>query len=153
MLFLCYFFQSFLLNILQALISHCTSWRLNEDHFQHSFGSALSKTIHDVNDTDLMPKVQKVLSSYNIGEREEARWAAMLASSSGPNRYLKPLTVFNLRDALLVGVAHYSLNPQFSTLYKYMNAISVPLTIYLSLRMINLRDALLIGTAHYSVNP
>ena len=94
--------QAFLKNVLQALISHCTSWRLKGHQFQHAFGSGLTKSRNNVKDSDLMPKVQMALSSYQSGERDEAEVTAMLASSSGPHSCSEPLTLFNLRDALMV---------------------------------------------------
>ncbi len=92
--------QVFLKNVLQMVISHHTSWKLDGRNFQHSFGNGDSRSNPLLDNSQLLPRVQRSLYQYKSGERVEADSVARLSSRVGG--IWEPINLFHLRDALLV---------------------------------------------------
>ncbi|XP_064395788.1 transcriptional adapter 1-like isoform X2 [Halichondria panicea] len=90
----------FLKNVLQMVISHRTSWKLDGRNFQHSFGNGDSRSNPLLDNSQLLPRVQRSLYQYKSGERVEADSVARLSSRVGG--IWEPINLFHLRDALLV---------------------------------------------------
>lgn len=111
--------QCHLKNVIQTLIAHQCSWRTRKaTHFQHSFGNGPTATsssyppsiIESVTplavtgDRDDGPPSENSTSglvdvaSVSHSEAE----LAMMTSRGAPAQQMKPLTLFHLRDALMV---------------------------------------------------
>lgn len=99
--------QVHLKNVLQALVSHATTWQLRQrGHFQYSFGCGpsgcgLPRPHHSpiLSPKELVGCVPKC--AYE-GDRREAA-AAMLAAQSGVVASdSQPISLFHVRDALTV---------------------------------------------------
>ncbi len=93
--------QVFLKNVLQVVISHRTSWKLDGQNFQYSFGNGVSRSKPLLENSHLPPQVQTALAQYAPEERQETESVARLPSKG--TGVWEPINLFHLRDALLVG--------------------------------------------------
>ena len=98
-------FQCHLKNLIQALISSQTSWKLRPaTTFHHSFGHGPSS--HSLrfplppwsSHSHQFPDMAERVGLRGVSEAEAIR----IASLSGPVKELEPLNLFHLRDALKV---------------------------------------------------
>ena len=102
------------------MIAHQSNWRSkNGGRFQHSFGNGLSSTALNLSslnsktvdavaeledgsnsDDQTESRVQEIASVGALA-RNEAE-LALMAAKGAPGKQLEPLTLFHLRDALMV---------------------------------------------------
>ena len=108
--------QCYLKNVIHTLIAHQSNWRSKKGgQFQHSFGSGLSRTALDPSgpstetvdtvaeseDSSASDEQTELQASVRVLNRKEAE-LAMMAARGAPSKQLEPLTLFYLRDALMV---------------------------------------------------
>ena len=101
--------QVHLKNVLQALISHRTSWQLRQNgHFQHSFGCGpsgrgLPRPQHRFSSSSPSSEepLQLVPECAYEGDKREAA-AAIMAAQSSASSSSQPISLFHVRDTLMV---------------------------------------------------